>query len=341
MKVFGEASGYRKETTMKLVTDSTEFCAILMALPKAIKSGVISFTPEGICITGIDPSLVSIVRILVNKIFFQDYDFGSGATASVELEEKRERKTNATVDFEALLNIAKVGSKYKSKVGANANASFSSTSGDQPDSDDEEVLEKKGAKETKESKKRKSSKTPKSTPTTKNTELIVKTDCEEIIHFDFKKNGGNRNKEIPLKLREPEDPFPLMDDNEHLYKVKMDAKEFEKLCKDASGSTLKFTLRPGFMSVETEDEYGSPCKDNYKDCDDIIVTAATSDQKEMTVSFAKKIIVDLTSPQNIAKYVYLQFHPVSPLRIRYHINDNKRNGFIEYYLAPTLSVDPS
>jgi hypothetical protein len=149
------------------------------------------------------------------------------------------------------------------------------------------------------------------------------------------------NKYIKLSLMEMEDPLPLPDKSDHYYRVKMDAKEFNKLIKDSQGNLLKFTLRKGFMSVLSENKSQVPVRENFRDSDQIRITPnleLNPEAREISVAFDRNKMLEFKSPQSSTQFVYLEFHDIKALHVIYYIDNNKKNGFFEYYLAASLSV---
>jgi hypothetical protein len=290
---------------MELVSETTNFCDLIEAIPKSIGSTTICFGPEFLGITGVDTSAVEVVNIFIVGDFFTDYKF------------KNDEKTspNVTLRVGDLLDIVKIGSKYKSS---------------------KEISDRK--KKTK-----KDEKDEKVIPETHiDDRVIVTTDFSSDMVFDFQKNNATMSKKLTIKFIEPEPPLPIPDETNHFYDVKMDSKEFDKLITDSRGSLLRFNLKNGMMTVESEDDSGIGCVETFIDSDFIRILSNKKDNPndvEISVAFSRQKILNFKSPQSTTRSTYLQFHPTKALRIRYNIDNSVTNGFIEYYLAASLNVD--
>lgn len=176
---------------------------------------------------------------------------------------------------------------------------------------------------------------------------------DQKINILFENKDGNRTSEFSISGLEILSPDLSPPEYDGVYKITMNSKELDKICRDLTqfGDTLSFDIKnESEINIITEDDQGSSnAKITLKKGNGISIFHNDEDSEETDVemSLSLKYMCTFTKCNNLAEKTNLHLtntHPFKLEYVLYSLKDKKNvdappTGSIIYYLAPKLKDD--
>merc|ERR1719476_680322 len=157
--------------------------------------------------------------------------------------------------------------------------------------------------------------------------------------FVFKSPEEDRVSHFSLKLMEIDSEHLGIPDTDYKTTVRMNAAEFQRICRDLAviGDTLTIQVAKDSVNFAVNGEIGKG---------EMSLRAGTGgDNEESTIidcqepvtqTFAMRYLNFFTKATNLSKHVDLSMSADVPLMVEYSIDDI---GYVRYYLAPKIEEE--
>jgi len=163
------------------------------------------------------------------------------------------------------------------------------------------------------------------------------------VFFMFENAEQTRVSHFSLKLMDIDSEHLGIPDTEYQCVVKMQATEFQRICKEISiiGDTVKISASKEGVKFSVSGDMGTGnivCKSNssVEDDDEAVVIKV---EEEVNLTFALRYLNFFAKATPLSGSVTLKMSPDVPLVVEYKIQDEADMGHIRFYLAPKIEED--
>jgi proliferating cell nuclear antigen len=162
------------------------------------------------------------------------------------------------------------------------------------------------------------------------------------VFFMFENSQQTRVSHFSLKLMDIDSEHLGIPDTEYQCIVKMQATEFQRICKEIAiiGDTVKISASKEGVKFGVSGDLGTGsivCKSNSAVDDDEAVVIKV--EEEVNLTFALRYLNFFAKATPLSGSVTLKMSPDVPLVVEYKIQEEGEMGHLRFYLAPKIEED--
>tara|TARA_E500000331_G_scaffold358081_1_gene422585 strand:+ start:5012 stop:5806 length:795 start_codon:yes stop_codon:yes gene_type:complete len=170
-----------------------------------------------------------------------------------------------------------------------------------------------------------------------NINMHMENDNFEIDLISEKENKDSFNKYFKVPMIDNDEEMMLIPESDYQLDISMASKKFKSLIDQLSGfgDTVDVMYKEDkvFLKSESIEEGEMKIEINLDDLEGCEVEEGL----HMSNSYATRYMHMFTQFLKISKDIYLSFHKDLPLKVIYLLDDEEKDNYLRFYLAPKIS----